>query len=60
MGALKVRESELKRQSEFNIKAAKLEEEKVKVVLEQLSGKEKALQHTKEHYEIMAKDTAER
>lgn len=57
---MKVRESELKRQTELNKKAALLDEERVKTMVEQLAGKEKALQHMKEHYDKMAEDKAEK
>lgn len=57
---MKVRESELKRQTELNKKAASLDEERVKTMVEQLAGKEKALQHMKEHYDKMAEDKAEK
>ena len=55
-----MRESELRRQSELNKRAACLEEERVKAMVEQLDGKEKALQHMKEHYDKMAEDKAQK
>ena len=56
MEVLKMREAELKRQAELNRQAASLEEERVRSLMEQLAGREKAMVEMKEQYEHMAEE----
>ena len=51
-----MREAELKRQGELNKRAASLEEERVKSLVEQLTGKERALEEMRKQYEHAAED----
>lgn len=55
-----MREVELKRQEELNKKAASLEKEHAKALMEQLASKERALQQMKEHYEQMAEERVQK
>ena len=51
-----MREAELKRQGELNKRAASLEEERVKSLVEQLTGKERALEEMRKQYEHAAEE----
>jgi len=51
-----MREAELKRQAELNRQAALLEEERVRSLMEQVAGREKALGEMREQYECMAEE----
>lgn len=56
--ALKVSECELQRQSDCNNRAAQLEEERLAKLDHQLSGREKALDNIRTHYETIAEQKA--
>ncbi len=60
LSALKVQEAEMQRQSEANKRTAQLEENRLRKLDQQLTGREKALENIKTHYESISEQKAKK